>query len=679
MPTVPTAKPGGSVALRPATPVFDSARGANVSAFGGAQGKALEGVGDVVSGAGDLLSQNVLKLQAEDNERDAKALDVEFSSALRSIGYGDGTEQNPGYYSLRGQAAVDAHPGMVEQLEKTRKALGEQAKNGRVKDMFDASSLGRQERELISAVRFYETQRQAANDTVSEARQSEAADDAAASPFDPRVLAVSLATARAEVVDMGKRRGWSSEVVNHKVEKSQTHILRSVIVAALRQDPHAAQAIYDANKDRIDGVARAEIKQMLEPGVFRAQAQEKVDEYFALNLPETEMLEKARAEIKDAKLRDEVVSRLKVRYAEIRLAEQDQLKEVSAAAYAWVWEGKSLDAFAISNPEGFRLISGNGPLMNALQLAEDRVRKRAIYARVSDGKTLHSIRMLPLRERAKVNLDEKRAKLTETEVRTASKLIGDAQGILKDLEENQAIYETGESVLRDHAPQSLLNAFKENASASATEVRQVQALNNEMASFIYNYIQSEDKKPSRLDIKTEAMRLSLPIVADPSNTTFFGLVPDKGEESFEGIAAQFRALSPEQLAVARVKEDKIPPVILQSIKRYIKVKELVETKDLIENIAGSIAMDDFSRFPDFSGFSRSRKEALAAQVKGLSPKQMAFFRVNVEDIPLPMLNAIRGKLRDIKPGTGTDDLVENLAGALATNNHARVRALLGVK
>ena len=314
---------------------------ATVEDFGGAAARGMIEGGQKIAGLGDALGKRVMAQQVEDNEREAKALDVEFAKQVREIGYGDGNEKQ-GFYSARGEDAVKGRETAESALDEARRKVLEGAKNDRVRAMFGDISAKRVETEKGQFARHYETQRRAAGDATSEARIAEAADDAGAAWNNPQVTARSIGIVRGEVQDMGARNGWSPEVINSKMQEAQTVLHRKIIDSALVQDPAAAKAYYDANKDKIDGRVRADIEKGLEAGTLRQQSQAAEDRIMGMGLSESQALAQARA-IKDPKLRDETVQRVTQRFAETSRIEARQDKANRQEAWDVIKNGGSTD------------------------------------------------------------------------------------------------------------------------------------------------------------------------------------------------------------------------------------------------------------------------------------------------------------------------------------------------
>lgn len=280
MPTVPQATP--TVQSRPIDPGYQSAAAASLDAFGASQGAALAQTGARIQGVADEAGRLALKAMIEDNEREAKKLDVELSSTLRGINYGDGTAQNPGYFGLKGEAALSGYANAQKAVQEAQKKLTEGAKNDRVKQMFGEVAARRVESELNTMARFVGQERVRAADTVSEARLSEAANDAAKSWNDPKVVGRSIGLAVNEIKDMAQRNGWGPEVEAAKVREATSVIATGAAKAALAVEATgAAQRIFKQYESSFSPEARASISRQIREGSVQHSAQALRDQAIA--------------------------------------------------------------------------------------------------------------------------------------------------------------------------------------------------------------------------------------------------------------------------------------------------------------------------------------------------------------------------------------------------------------
>jgi len=329
----------GAVKNRAAPVVYQSTF-APAEAFGSAQAQgAIEG-GKALSQASDVLEANALKIQIEDNERAAKDADIALSQRIRDITLGDGDKA--GYYSTRGENAVSNYRTVSEELEAARREVGETITNPRVREMFAKSAANRMDREANNIARHVAKERRVANDATSEARLGEAVSDAAAHNANGKVIAQSKAIIAGEVADMAERNGWDKQVAAAKMKEALTAMHRSVIEAAVLDDPARAQAYYAANKDQIDGRVHADLEKTLEKGTLRQQSQAEADRIFSLGLSDRDALKAAR-DIADPKLRDEVVSRVSDRQNERERLRRADERNLTRDAWETIKGGGSLD------------------------------------------------------------------------------------------------------------------------------------------------------------------------------------------------------------------------------------------------------------------------------------------------------------------------------------------------
>lgn len=271
MPTVPQASP--QVQSRPIDPGFQSASAASIDAFGALGAQGAQRLGRSLQQLGDEGFKLALRNQIEDNEREAKNLDVQLTSAIRIISDGDGTPQNAGYFQTRGENALAGYAPAKTQVEKAREKLLQSAKNDRVREMFADVSAKRVEHELDKMSRFVGQERRRAADTVAEARMSEAANDAARAWNDPATLRRSIGIAAAEVRDMAERNGWTEEVIKAKAREANGVVIGGTIKAALAADANgtAARLFKEFGADLSPG-DRATISRQLREGSIAGTA-----------------------------------------------------------------------------------------------------------------------------------------------------------------------------------------------------------------------------------------------------------------------------------------------------------------------------------------------------------------------------------------------------------------------
>lgn len=336
MPVVPTYQPG-QVAPQATPFVPQSAASATLDVFGGNTARALTEAGATVDAGAEKLNRILIQRQIDDNEREAKRLDVELSSRLRTIGYGDGTAENQGFYALQGENALNSVKDTKERMRRAKLEIAGQVKNVKVLDMFGQSADVRIEQELGAVDRFTLRAREVANDATDEARISEARDDAATNPdYIPRSLAVVQGTVDA----ISERKGYSDVAKAARLAQDQTAVISGAVDTALQRDAttgmDTAREIYYKYRDKVSGAVRADIEKKLETNSLLRKSQETTTSLMT-RFPNDPAGAKAEArKITSARLQQAVIVELQSRYAEQKADagyNRPEMSQEAAASY----------------------------------------------------------------------------------------------------------------------------------------------------------------------------------------------------------------------------------------------------------------------------------------------------------------------------------------------------------
>lgn len=158
---------------------------------------------------------------------------------------------------------------------------------------------------------------------------------AVANATDPRRVAEELARIEEKIRVHGPRAGLGKEALEAAQGEARSRVHVGVIDRLLAQDkPGAAKAYYEETRDQIhdpDGRQTAQIERALDEGGLRQQSQQKADEIMASTATAKDALAAAR-EVKDPQLRDEVVGRVRQRWAERDQIERDEHEEMLTRA-----------------------------------------------------------------------------------------------------------------------------------------------------------------------------------------------------------------------------------------------------------------------------------------------------------------------------------------------------------
>jgi GH24 family phage-related lysozyme (muramidase) len=194
------------------------------------------------------------QLQIETNERDAKTADLEYSRRVREMMFGDGTPENPGFYGLSGQNAVDAFGDTQASLASIRDEVASTIKSERARQMFTDASNVRMDQEIQRATVHSFKAGKDANEDASSARVNEFRDDAVARFNDPKAIAQNKQAGVAEVVNFWQDQGALDETVATKVGEFTTEFHSSIVKRHLAGGDYlGAQAYFDDNIAEIDG------------------------------------------------------------------------------------------------------------------------------------------------------------------------------------------------------------------------------------------------------------------------------------------------------------------------------------------------------------------------------------------------------------------------------------------
>ncbi len=267
MARIPTATEGGlgniaaqAVKLQRPTPRFGTPVAGAAQAMGGLVGQAMQRFAQTGVAASGAMMDIATQIQIETNEREAKTADLAYSSRVRAMMFGDGTPENPGFYGLQGQNAVDAFGETQASLASIRDEVASTIKSKRARQMFSDASAVRMDQEIQRATVHSFKAGKDANEDASVARVSEFRDDAVARFNDPKAVKQSKELGVAEVANFWQDQGALDETVATKVGEFTTEFHSSIIKRHLAGGDYlAAQAYFDNNISEIDGRSHAAI------------------------------------------------------------------------------------------------------------------------------------------------------------------------------------------------------------------------------------------------------------------------------------------------------------------------------------------------------------------------------------------------------------------------------------
>jgi hypothetical protein len=699
-----------SVAVRPATPVYQSAAGASLDAFGGLQAQSTQQGGQRLAQAGERLDMLAEQRLREDNVKAAKDGDISLAEQIRTITRGDGTEANPGYYGSRGDAATEGFASTEKAVSEAHRKISEGITSPEARRLYDLQARERLNLTFEKMGEHQQTQRRIALDTTSEARIGEALDDAKAYWNDPRTLAQSLAVARGEVNSMTQRNGWSPEVTVSKMGEAQTAIYRGAITAAMQTDPMAAQKLYNDNKDKIDGRVRPDIEKMLEGGVLRQQSQQEADRIMAMpGLSDGQRRDMAK-QLTNAKLRDETMQRIE-HEASVKQTYSDRERADAATELSdRILRAAPSEAAAVdevSRIKDGKLRSAVNGLVQGHYSQQDRINKslakdaapEAVKQILEKGGGDQVMReaALALKDR---ELSQETLRLVEHEISQRKSIqtaaVQAKAGELMSYVNNGGRINTWANnnpdafnLVVSNGPvyQNIQNAEKNYAEgrmfAGVTDAKTLPSLQQ----MPVEQLAKADLEMYRpLLTKAEfdkAATLKAGAQARMDNVDQNRAVFSAGESALKNYSPKIKANGKEKPKLTDAQMNAANNEMTAFISGYTKQGKL-PTQEQINSEAVRLMLE-VTADPSNSGFlsllpqeGQQSFTGIIGQLREMSPEQRAVARVPVKSIPKPMLDDIKSEIATA--GLKSDnDLIEQIAGAMATNNKERARTLLGIK
>lgn len=234
-----------------------------VDAFGGAVGRALEGLGNSVEQSSDRIWQRAMDLQNLNNETAAKNADAQYmmkSGELHAAFINkEGLNAGP--------AALQAH---IQELQDLRTSLRADL-NPMAAKMYDASSLSFMGRNIFNAAGHSGQQMKVAANNASNSRIDLATTSSGDDPTDEMQVQRNKRIVETEVEAQGRNNGWSDDQVEAtKADKVSTMNAHRIVGLAktnaigaqkMLDDAIAAKAIKPQDAERVQGTVQGQYRE----------------------------------------------------------------------------------------------------------------------------------------------------------------------------------------------------------------------------------------------------------------------------------------------------------------------------------------------------------------------------------------------------------------------------------
>ena len=436
------------------------------------------------------------------NQTEGQELSTEFNTRARMLEQGNGKdEKDPdyeaGYLNQLGKNAKDARADYETKLQKIRDEISERASNGHVQKLFNTSADARQEQYLNRVSTHYNAQTKVYRAKVRETTHNEAVESAIAEPGNGQHILDIYTNARRQFQEVD---GYDFATAKSLAEEKRSKAHASVVLDLVQKDPAKAATYLEAKitAGEIDSDAQRALREAVEGGVLRQRSQTATDTIFTdenLDTPEAR-LAAARA-IKDDKLRDETLARVKVRNQEteakrkrdIRIQKEEMWKKIDNDLYKTVRDIPS------------DLKAGlDGTYLTAIErfLTEKESASQG-YGRTSDPETVETIlEAIGDPDTSKfrdMDLNALRGKLTRGDHGKYAAAQAKAKAKLRDNLEKPRNYSTGNSLVKE-----ALSALgvKQTGARSKSAIAKTNALLESVREFTDEYIETNDAKyPTR--------------------------------------------------------------------------------------------------------------------------------------------------------------------------------------
>lgn len=271
MPTVPVYNQ--RVAPAGANTPYVNAPAATPAAFGALTGQALENVGQGVTTLGKDVTAYLDTVNKENNQRTIQQKYTVAAQQRSLVLNGDGTADNPGILNLKGNDAMAAWPVAQKQLDAIKAAGLEGVTNTKVRDGFTAAWDTTTQPHIDNALQHVYQQRNVANTEARKGVVDTAVQDAAANPYDTRIIDHSSIMISEAVAQQAASDGLDTATMKDKVVQAQSAMFEKVIKAAAVASTKQAINLFTTYEDRMDGVTKAVVTDFLE----KKQKQDVID------------------------------------------------------------------------------------------------------------------------------------------------------------------------------------------------------------------------------------------------------------------------------------------------------------------------------------------------------------------------------------------------------------------
>ena len=507
-------------------------RGVNAAAFGGAEGAALQQTGNALNTG----AQTAEIFANEHNRTQAKKAETAYSAERRELLYGEG-----GYFSLKGQAALDQREDITKRLGEIREKYRGELGSADSQSMYDRASEARLERDLDNIARHSLKENETAEIQATAARVENEIEESVAVSLtvdDPVELVDQLAEKEylitQETLELADRTGKNPDhaaiIAKTKVAEMYYRGFKAKMTGGTYT---AARAYLDAFSGKMTAEQQAAAGKLLEEGGKTALSQDFVDDLNDTGkLNDFDYVNDKLRQIKDPEVRKATTARV-IKERKMKDLEDEQRKD--AVVKDWgsqIIKGKPLADLMKENPDQFELFIEDPYALSRLKQLEGDVLTGGKYASRTTGAYAKFLG-LSLEERAQFDLEEEGASLsyTEAEWSKISNMVNQTRAGFTALKETPG----GQKKLNDMITQSFEMHIPEGH--PILEDEEVQA---SLRKEIFNELMA-DETPTYQDVLKTLQENLQPI--NLGYKTKSDAFTEQGEELVNGLGALYHGSS----------------------------------------------------------------------------------------------------------------------------------------
>ena len=347
MPTVPVAK--RTVRNSRVSPTFQRVD-IRSGAFGSGDG--LVSAGKMLQDLGDKAAVMAEKENEEDSKREARQKEIEYREKRRAILFGN--EQNPGFYSLQGQNAIDQDPIVRKQLIDLQKEIQNTTTTRRSGELYGIASNRLLQSDLDAMGRQLVKNQTIADVNTSSSRILSAQQDVAVSN-DPNFTAQQLGVIRNETINRGERQGWTPEQVELDIKKQISIAFSDQVKYAISTgDVDRAKELFDKyenHPDMLPAVA-AGLRQTLKKPELVIESQREADKYLQSPESRSDVRKQIKTDL-EGDLEDAVLKRVEQEWDIIDERRGEAGRAIRSKWGSAIAQGASFDDLVLKYPDEY--------------------------------------------------------------------------------------------------------------------------------------------------------------------------------------------------------------------------------------------------------------------------------------------------------------------------------------